>query len=389
MDDIERTIFQSEIPLIGMFERIENDPEHRALDNQMNSFENKLHQMYNTLKQLIPETDMLTPSEIIEILNRESGSIVNKNITEDTIIRYKHLNGLLCIFLFTIDEEEKFNLIKSSLPKNIFSEKEWQKLLVLAKKVYTVNKNEPVTYQKNWVDTLLPLLRSAVIQLGTILQDGDTVIGLGNTPQYILEALKYSKKRLKLIPVSLSGHPGSHKKISSYLNGILTEQGLLNFMNYLNQLHLGPSGNHTNIYILDFVGKGLGIEFFIHRLRRLYEQEEVPMPKISVIAINTMQAGASYDSQNNYLIGTSLKIPLVSLNESELARRLDNMDTEYRVTPDFPAWRWHNWNTDPTKQPVGIYAPLAIESIKKYFSGYNKKEIVNITPDSNYFKPVT
>jgi hypothetical protein len=128
------------------------------------------------------------------------------------------------------------------------------------------------------------------------------------------------------------------------------------------------------LFVLDIIGSGGAIEFFLYRLKELYDEAGIPLPPISLIAINTLKSGEHYDADTQQFIGKSLRVPALSLNLDSLAQLLDRMTSSYRITADFPALFWDSWSVDPFKMPVGCNAPIVLEAIKKEFGQKEKTE---------------
>jgi hypothetical protein len=181
--------------------------------------------------------------------------------------------------------------------------------------------------------------------------------------------LKHSNTAQKdsgLIPLAISGHPSGDKNL---IEDILSQDGLTHFLHYIRSLGLVPGQNHRRIYILDIVGSGTAIEFFIHRLKDIFTQAGAQLPEIKIIAINGPDGWVtSHDKITDEFVGASVRAPLLFLGMSKLARTLDTMPLSLRVTPEFHAWCWPDWMTDPTKIPQGGLASKVITAIKHHFS---------------------
>jgi hypothetical protein len=268
---------------------------------------------------------------------------------------------------------KKFLFLKNLLPAKLFTDKEWSDLMVILTKNYALLQTPVVLSQEEqvqrayrfnvWVDTFAHRVKEATLKLDKLLEEGDTLIGLGNSPQYLIEGikelLKYKKKNVTIISLAYSGHPNGIDSKKAW-SDMLTQQGLAHFKAYLHKVLLHSTEKHKRISILDSLSSGIGLEFFIRRLQEIYKEANMNCPEIKIIAINRIPAKFT---------DTALKdpsgetFPILSLEAFELSYDIKDIASVLRITPDFAAWRWHSWDIDFT-QPVGEKAPQIIEAIK-------------------------
>ncbi len=279
------------------------------------------------------------------------------------------------ILLSSNTNKDRLLFLKRLLPEFLLTEEEIQKTLEMKEKIfYTQGKEEEkYSYYYNYSFDYLRMkrlayfnsykfyaeLKIAIEKIKKITQPGDTIVGVGNTPQFILNALKYVGHPLNLISVAISGCPGGNK---NWLTDILTEKGLKNYQNYLEQVGLSPLKKHGRLFFMDIIGQGCGIEFLVHEIIQKYQASGIVEPDINIIALN--EIGKKF-------YGKSLEIDAYSLNLPILSKRLDEIGeegAENRTLISFPAYKWDEWKSDPMRIPATHGAQIIIQNIHDYFS---------------------
>ena len=190
----------------------------------------------------------------------------------------------------------------------------------------------------------------------------DTLVAVGNTPQFVVEGIKCKSPNLKIIQVALSGWPDKEKQQrGSWIKSIVTPAGIETYCQYLDSVGLNSSLK-GKIFFLDLVGGGGGPDFLINLLIKFYPPAE--RPDITLIALNKLDPA--------YIV-VDKAIPVISLDPDEEYRSFlgsldrvshDKGDT-VRFTPDFPAWRWESWKPGEFSLPVGSGAVNIVREIKE------------------------
>ena len=158
-------------------------------------------------------------------------------------------------------------------------------------------------------------------------------------------------------------YDGVHPKLGNHV----TPEGLKNYRSYLVKMGISPDKlSSGKIYLLDYVSSGGGIEFLIQQIHQMYKAAGKPQPDINLISIGN-------DSHGKKKLRT-VKVDTYPLNLHDLASALDttgessdNFTNPFRVLPNFPAWKWHNWEDDPVQYQPGKEATEITEDIRKHF----------------------
>jgi hypothetical protein len=265
----------------------------------------------------------------------------------------------------TVVEIDKLRLLQEILFENELTLEGWNKLAKIVEeiRIRTLTTRSEVIPEKFKEPQFFKELANAVKSIDSIptLQEGDTLVGIGNTPQFIIEAYRtIGERHLNIIQVALSSWPGLEKKGSvRWLDPILTPQGLENYHLYMDKIGLSSKMNHQRVFFLDYIGGGGGPEFLMQEFIKTYDSLD-KVPDIYVIAINKLKNPTLFE-------GTDIDVDAYSLDMEWLSNALDRVDhTDFlRTTPDFPSWRWHNWGINLTQLPVGKGACQLNEMISK------------------------
>lgn len=199
------------------------------------------------------------------------------------------------------------------------------------------------------------------------IQDGDTLVVVGNTPQLIYEAHKLiGKKKLNYIKVAISGTPGKYKEGDTWYESILiTEKGVGNYREYLKKVGF-INNNHTgNIFFIDIISSGMGIKF----LKNALVTSQNVSSKIYMLGINSLEQWADA-FKNEKDIEKCL-----SLDMSELATQLDQIPNRpnhpLRLMPRLPSYMWENMDINSL---INVIPGKEAEKIIKNISEFSKKD---------------
>jgi hypothetical protein len=271
-----------------------------------------------------------------------------------------------CFFRNTIDSllerPESIPTLKAIYPETVISSKIWDTLEAVIRE----KKNPSDDYIPRWFNepsTLDELaLGSQRINSMEEIRDGDTLVGVGNTPQFLLEFHKsHGQKNLNYIQVALSGSPGTIKE--SYVfwfQSILTEEGLKNYRSYLKEIGLIGHKHQGRIFFMDIIGSGGGPKFIMNE----YLKDAITYsgnPEAYMLGIN----GKDQWADSSYIQG----VGALSLNMNDLAKKLDcipdTSESSSRSLPHFPANKWTK-PFSPPSFPHGEDAQSFINKIKSY-----------------------
>lgn len=209
-------------------------------------------------------------------------------------------------------------------------------------------------------------------KINALLQNEDTLVVVGNTPQYLREALEWEIKKetisktIKIISIALSGWPGVFKE--GFIQNIITTQGLENYRNYMERLGLSAKSiTSKRLFFLDRVHKGRGIEFLIEEFIRTFSDPK-QVPDINIISVGPLDLDDDAGKGNKFK-GEIFEVDNINLDMEDLAETLDvegPSGNSLRYTPSFPAWRWHEWS-EPV-MPCGELAEKVLLNIKNHFN---------------------
>lgn len=271
---------------------------------------------------------------------------------------------------FTVETTPKLDFVRSLLPKDVVSSGEWQGARNAVQKIEETREKKreketiPGKFSKG--SSFFDDLYEAVKRIDAIplLKDGDMLVAIGNTPQFIAEAYRvHGKRKVTIIQVALSGWPGREKLgFTRWLDNILSQQGLEKYHQYMAEMGLSPKMSNPRVFFLDYIGGGGGPEFLMQEFIKLCEESQVPVPDLYVIATNTLKTPDKF-------VGREIDVDAFSLNMEILSKALDRVaDSPYygRSTISFPAWKWHLWAEDPKVVPIGGGAAEVIQTIKAY-----------------------
>ena len=293
-------------------------------------------------------------------------------------------------FLFgNISSRKQLPLLQYLFPDILDSKEDWESLSEVIDRLYFSfpTESEKVlkgpAHREEWVPYMksagfYAVLEETVDKIAAILKKGDTLITVGNTPQFIGTALEFSRYKIKAIPIALSSAPGRRKEvfdaIHSNLNNIVTKEGLANYTDYLERMGVSPDKLPPGkIYLMDYIESGRGPEFLIQIIHQMYKRKGRPQPDLNIISIGYNGRGP--------LHLRSLKIDYYPLELDNLAEALDvaGESSDYvanpnRVLPNFPAWKWHFWEDDPDATEPGVVAVEIMNGIRSHFKAKEQKK---------------
>lgn len=303
---------------------------------------------------------------LIELLEKTPEALEHVEFTKENggHISDDQIRGLYYFLMRNMDEVQKLDLLKDVISENLFPSSAWSLVYKAWERLHSSDENK-LSSEKNdlfFEQTFYEDLFKASQKMDDFLQDGDTIVGVGNTPQFLLEAYKKtSTKQTKNISIALSGWPGRIKGAQwDFYKGLLTQQGIQNYTNYMQEVGLSSHTHHKRVFFLDIISGAGGPQFLIDRFLKSFDPGQI-LPEIYIMAINSLEKPGVFE-------GHLLKVDAVSLNMNNLAQKLDRIGQEdgyMRTAPDFPAWRWHNWTGNPV-MPVGKGAQEVMDNIQSY-----------------------
>jgi hypothetical protein len=211
------------------------------------------------------------------------------------------------------------------------------------------------------------------------IRDGDTIVGVGNTPQYILEALRHCRKQFNFISIAMSGWPGEfampHKPeevLSSKFKAIATPQGLKNYCQYIKDTGLDPSHKFQRVFFMDLFSSARGPEFIVHRFIESYNPELIPdIRYISLYESRDADRTRLGQTEIDKFRGTTLEVKRIPIFlGARFINKVDWIDDNYRVLPDFKAMRWHDWHVDLDTYKNTRESSKIITGIHRHFEHY-------------------
>lgn len=254
-------------------------------------------------------------------------------------------------------------ILQQAIPNHLVQEESWSRLKRITEKKSLQEQSYPSSIPRFFTEekTLDDLLTAskAIDNLGDI-QDGDTLVGVGNTPQFILEMhKKQGRKKLNYLQIPLSGAPDMYKKSSLFwFESILTKESLENYRNYLSSVGFLNQKHQGRLIFIDIIGSGHGPAFLIKEYKK--NNPDFPSENIILLGIN------HYDDWSDK--AKTIKVKNLSLDMSFLANKLDripdNSNSELRFMPHFPACNW----ADPFSEIPFPHGKIAQELVEKIHS---------------------
>jgi hypothetical protein len=231
----------------------------------------------------------------------------------------------------------QLNLLRTLLPSGIVTDEDWEASLQIRAKVDELkagmrpNSSVSSIYNMDFYKDL----KVASHKILDYVKDGETIIAVGNTPQYIRyvidKEVASTGRQVTTISLAISGWPGVTKPgfAQGFLENLLTPEAHAGYLKYMHSQGLELNHTYKKIHLLDCVGQGGGLDYIIRALAEIYGQDN--MPEVGIIATNKVA---------ETIVGPTVKVPAYSLDMIALTNNLDRVNDEIRLMPHANSWRW-------------------------------------------------
>lgn len=211
-------------------------------------------------------------------------------------------------------KEDLFSLSKNFTPKNIKKYKE--DLSTDANKKLQLAKSQINNYslEKDLIPQVISLVAEEALMASTKILDfakkGSTVLYLGRSPSVLLAASDFltslsEKTDINHVQISFSGTPNIPNQRNYEVNdlrNVATREQLLHFCRHLDDRGLNSLTPDSQLYIVDQIGKGAGMNAFLRILRYYYTTYKSfkNTPEITLLLMNFNNKGIHFE-KNCYM----------------------------------------------------------------------------------------
>lgn len=252
---------------------------------------------------------------------------------------------------FNLDSLE---IARKNIQDGIISEEEWisaERLLVKYAKLNKVAKSlKTQDVQFSHEEELPQMLIEAASEINKLVEDGDVVIFVGNTPQMIRypfdKMMSESKPDLITVSLGISGHPGVAMNRGFSITNILTDEQHELYKIYMQDMGLTTEFVHgKKIHFVDVINSGGGIAYLMKCIAEIAYGGDISEAQQYFHAINIENShgflGAIKGQKFIYCdIETSASVLDDSKNLSRILDAVRNDYEEFRLMPDCKSYKW-------------------------------------------------
>lgn len=259
---------------------------------------------------------------------------------------------LRSIFLIPVMRKLKYCKSESKLIcdnlKKIIAEKDLEH--------YGVTAAETVGSDAQAITDMVKNIIAATSQIEEIVADGDTVVLVGNTPQFLFFFLERSTKQLNLKQLALSGTPGYYRSecAGSWITDFITPRGLENYQAYIRAVFATWPCQESHIYFVNTASTTCGTAFLIQQIRDFYQESPPEMIMLTLNASPETWIPTHFNET----------VPIHYLGLAELAKEQIEEDPYWSIMTLFPAWKWDEWSEDSLFPPTGAGGQLVLAEIQ-------------------------
>lgn len=279
-----------------------------------------------------------------------------------------------------LETPEHLMFFRKIAPQNLLEEHDWQALEILMNKrqLPKISSSEGPSAVQSYFQgaNFIEDMRTCLVSLLGIIRPTDLIIGVGNTPQLPLYALKRICPFFSTHSLPISGWAGTHKASStSWLDNVITPDALKNFDSYLNLNIVNHPSNPKRLVFIDLLNYGFSIDFTLSRLQSLYRNSSTKLS--SLCTSSDSMHRTSTKSMPEHLV-LSLNSPFVidpsiifgttyrSLSADRLGSFLDSMDAMGRMMPHATMRHWDK-GTPMMEKPDASLDPI-LEHLNQNFA---------------------
>ncbi len=208
-------------------------------------------------------------------------------------------------------------------------------------------------------DRLCELVSSAK-KINKFTNPNDVVIYVGRSPSILFVINNYLNSEAKHVHINCSSTPGMtgmRKSPENILKNVITPERLAYFEDYAHNAGLDKiTDSSQNIYIVDIIGTGAGLNSFIQILHHyLFEYRNMAaLPQIKIILMNNKQGNQyeyyvlniqektiTFTNSFKYIMPITLPIELLNMSE-DVQDALDDDVIQFYSSfgREYPAFAW-------------------------------------------------
>lgn len=283
---------------------------------------------------------------VIDDIPTEYTATINKIDKIQTCTIHNLLNNL---------SPRLLEVLRTNIAPGIVSEEEWEATKTLVSKYNGLNKVVETlqTATESFVseENLPQMLIEAASEINKLVEDGDVVIFVGNTPQmirYPFDKITFEgKPNLHTVSLAMSGHPGLMMgrccMFERSLKNILTDEGHELYKDYMQDMGLSRDIQGKKIHFVDCVGAGGGIAYQMKCLTEIAYDGDASKAQqhFHVISTNNSKGdGALHDSSffsGGFQTDTT---PLGMDKLTDLLDRVSDDNEAMRLMPSSKSYKW-------------------------------------------------
>jgi hypothetical protein len=290
----------------------------------------------------------------------EDGSVID-DIPTEYVASINDIGGIQTCLIHNLLNDlspRLLELLRANIAPGIVSEEEWEVAEILVNKYYKLHKvaevfqASPESFMHE--ENLPKMLIQAAEKIDSLVEDGDVVIFVGNTPQmirYPFDKMTFEgKPHLQTVSLAISGHPGlmmEGRRFDASLKNILTNEQHELYKDYMQDMGLTAREiQGKKIHFVDCVGAGGGITYQMKCLAEIAYGGNISEAQqhFHVISTNNSKGGGALHGRS--FVSGSFQTDTTSLDMDKLTGLLDRVSDDQEAMRLMPSSKSYKWSPE-------------------------------------------